>query len=65
MPLFHLTGLVTVSANTDVLAATLEEAIAVAGAYPVELRANAWGTDVFNQWIIEEADGEVQEIAER
>lgn len=65
MPIFHLTGLVTVSANTDVLADTLEEAIAIANGYYVEFQTNGWDDDVFRRWVIDDADGDVQEIAER
>lgn len=65
MPIFHLTGVVTVSARTDVMAKTLEEAIAIAEDYHVDLQTNMWGGDVFRRWVIEDADGEVQEIAER
>jgi hypothetical protein len=59
MPTFNLTCYVTVSAFTVVEADTLDEAIAIAKERDVTLVAGDG-----DQWVIDEADGDLEQIHE-
>lgn len=62
MAKFRLYASVTVSARTTVEADTLEAAIEVAKGRNVEIAGPNSGYSAFDEWIIEEADGEPQGI---
>lgn len=59
---FMLTCHVTVSAYTEVEAETLEQAIAEAGGRDVVLGGATSGEDESVSWLIEDVDGEPQNI---
>ena len=61
---FRLSAMVTVSASTTVEAETLEEAIALSESRDVLLGGIGRGVDENESWIIEDTDGEPQEIKE-
>jgi glycerol-3-phosphate O-acyltransferase len=63
MPTFKLTASVTVSAYTTVEADTLEDAIAVAAERHVVIGGINSGESYDESWIIEDADGEAENIA--
>lgn len=60
MQKFHLTAHITVSAYTDVEADTLKEAIALAEKRTGAMEGFGYAPDEF--WIVEEIDGEAQNI---
>lgn len=62
MPKFRLSADVTVSAFTDIVAATLEEAIELSKDRQVVIGGNQSGEDPSESWIIEEADGDAENI---
>lgn len=62
MPVFKLGAHVTVSAYTEVEAPSLEEAIAESAGREVVLGSLHNGSSVSEQWIIEDADGELTDI---
>lgn len=62
MPTFTLSCKVTVSAYTEVQAASPEEAIKIARARTVELGGAGSGAYPAEFWVIEEADGEPNQI---
>lgn len=64
MKTFNLTAHVTVSATTTVRAKTLEEAIELAGNRSVAIGGIHSGVDENDTWVIEEADGEPENIHE-
>ncbi|HBU29104.1 MAG TPA: hypothetical protein DEB56_05175 [Thiobacillus sp.] len=62
MPIFNLSCKVTVSAYTEVEAATLEEAIAEAGSRDVAIGGLHTGNEPDEVWIIDDADGCPEDI---
>lgn len=64
MPKFRLSAQVTVSAYTEVEAATLDEAIKEAEGRLVVIGGMNSGEDADESWIIDDADGEATDIHE-
>lgn len=64
MKRFKLIGQVTVSAYTEVEADTLEEALAEAAGRDVVIGGHRSGYSPREEWIIDDADGEVENVHE-
>ncbi len=62
MPTYHFTAEVTVSATTTVEADSEEQAREIAEGRTVRLSRGLGDDDYDDEWVIEEADGEAQEI---
>lgn len=61
---FHLSAAFTVSAYTTVEAETLDEAMAIARSRAGVIGGNGSGAQATESWIIEDVDGEPQDIHE-
>lgn len=59
---YTLTGLVTVSAHTEVEADSLEAAIKVARSRCVWMHYEGSGTDTVRDWCVEDVEGDVEHI---
>jgi hypothetical protein len=62
MPIFNLSSAITVSAFTVVEADTLEAAIEIAEGRQAVIGGINSGESKYESWIVEEADGEPQDI---
>lgn len=62
MPKFTCFAVVEVTAVTLVEADTAAEAIEIARDRPVVIGGNGSGADIDTEWVVEEADGEPNEI---